>query len=38
MTTHAIESDIEKLIETLEHDTNILPTWFKQNQMKSNNN
>ena len=36
-TPYAIESDIEKLIETLEHDTNILLTWFEQNQMKSNN-
>ena len=36
-TPYAFESDIDKLIETLEHDTNILLTWFKQNQMKSNN-
>ena len=36
-TPYAIEFDIEKLIESLEHDTNILLTWFKQNQLKSNN-
>ena len=36
-TPYAFESDIDKLIETLEHETNILLTWFKQNQMKSNN-
>ena len=36
-TPYAFEPDIDKLIETLEHDTNILLTWFRQNQMKSNN-
>ena len=39
MTTHHMHSNLifDKLIETLEHDTNIILTWFKQNQMKSNN-
>ena len=36
-TPYAFESDIDTLIETLEHDTNILLTWFEQNEMKSNN-
>ena len=36
-TPYAIESNVDKLIETLEHDTNILLTWFKTNEMKSNN-
>ena len=36
-TPYAFESDIDKLIETLEHDANIILTWFKWNQMKSNN-
>ena len=36
-TPYAIESTIDKLIETLEHDTNILLDWFTLNEMKSNN-
>ena len=36
-TPYAIESSVDKLIETLEHDTNILLTWFITNEMKSNN-
>ena len=36
-TPYAFESDIDTLIETLEHDTNILFTWFEKNEMKSNN-
>ena len=36
-TPYAIESDIDKLIETLEHHTNILLTCLKQNEMKTNN-
>ena len=29
--------NIEKLIETLEHETSILLNWFQINEMKSNN-
>ena len=36
-TPYAIESSIEKLIETLEKDTAILLKWFEINEMKSNN-
>ena len=36
-TPYAIESSIEKLIETLEKDTAILLKWFQINEMKSNN-
>ena len=36
-TPYAIESSIEKLIETLEHDSNILLNWFQTNEMVSNN-
>ena len=35
-TPYAIEASIEKLVETLEHDTNILLNWFQMNEMKSN--
>ena len=35
-TPYAIENSIEKLVETLERDTNILLDWFKINEMKSN--
>ena len=37
-TPYAIESNINNLIESLEKDTKILLTWFKMNDMKSNNN
>ena len=36
-TPYAIESSIEKLIESLEHDSTILLNWFQVNEMKSNN-
>ena len=36
-TPYAIESNINNLIESLGNDTNILLTWFKMNEMKSNN-
>ena len=36
-TPYAIESNINNLIVSLENDTNILLTWFKMNEMKSNN-
>ena len=36
-TPYAIESSIEKLIESLEHDTTKLLNWFQVNEMKSNN-
>ena len=36
-TQYGIESNISKLIESLENDTNILQTWFKMNEMKLNN-
>ena len=32
MTPYAFESDIDKLIETPDHDIHIVLTWFKQNQ------
>ena len=34
---YAIESNIDKLIETLENETCILLNWFNINEMKSNN-
>ena len=36
-TPYAIESSIEKLIESLEHDTTLLLYWFQANEMKPNN-
>ena len=36
-TPYAIESSIEKLIESLEHDTTLLLNWFQANEMKPNN-
>ena len=36
-TPYAIESTIEKLMETLEHETNTLLKWFQHNEMLSNN-
>ena len=36
-TPYAIESNIDKLIETLENETCILLNWFNINEMKSNN-
>ena len=35
--TYAIESSIEKLIESLEHGTTPLLNWFQVNEMKSYN-
>ena len=35
-TPYAIEDNTEKLIQTLEKETNILLSWFKNNEMKSN--
>ena len=35
-TPYATEDSIEKLLETLERETNILLDWFKWNEMKSN--
>ena len=35
-TPYATEDTIDILIETLQHDTNILLKWFQQNEMKSN--
>ena len=36
-TPYAIESSIEKLIKSLEHDTTLLLNWFQANEMKPNN-
>ena len=36
-TPYAIESSIEKLIESLENDTTLLLNWFQANEMKPNN-
>ena len=36
-THYAIESSIEKLIESLEHDTTLLLNWLQANEMKPNN-
>ena len=36
-TPYAIESSVEKLLETLENETSILIKWFHWNEMKSNN-
>ena len=36
-TPYAIESSIDKLIQTLEYETTILLNWFHMNEMKSNN-
>ena len=36
-TPYAIETSIEKLMQTLENNTNKLLNWFKTNEMKSNN-
>ena len=35
-TPYAIESNIDDLLNVLEQDTNILFTWFKNNEMKAN--
>ena len=35
-TPYAAEDSVEKLLETLERETNILIEWFKVNEMKSN--
>ena len=35
-TPYAAEDSVEKLLETLERETNILLEWFKVNEMKSN--
>ena len=36
-TPYAIESNLDTLLHTLQHDTSILLTWFHDNEMKSNN-
>ena len=35
-TPYAVENSIEKLLETLQKDVNILLNWFKMNEMKPN--
>ena len=37
-TPYAAEDSVEKLLETLERETNILIEWFEVNEMKSNSN
>ena len=36
-TFHACDSDLESLIQGLEHDSMLATEWFKSNQMKLNN-